>query len=268
MQQIDEAEGEVATVFSRISEFMTEFTQTSPLNKVPELSDLQIFDAPLLGVADVSDPLFGRLKQPDAVGPHHLLPQEWLPGSLRVLSYFLPFTLAVRQSNRQAGLPSTEWLYGRIEGQVFNNALARATAEWLNQAGFRALVPALDPRFAVTERRSNWSERHVAFIAGLGTLSLNRSLITKQGAAGRLGSLVTDLSLPVTERYYSEIEENCSHCGACIHRCPPQAIDKSGKDHAVCSGYLDGVMRKYAPRYGCGKCQTAVPCESQIPKGI
>ena len=105
----------------------------------------------------------------------------------------------------------------------------------------------------------------MAFIAGLGTLSLNRSLITERGSAGRLGSVVTDLPLKPTPRYYKEIEENCTHCGACIHRCPPQAIDETGKNHAICSNYLDGVLKQFSPRYGCGKCQTAVPCEERIP---
>lgn len=137
--------------------------------------------------------------------------------------------------------------------------------KYLREAGYQAISPAMDSRFAVVNRRSNWSERHVAFIAGLGTLSLNRSLITRKGSAGRIGSIVSDLELPVTPRYYTEVEENCSHCGACIHRCPPQAINENGKDHAVCAAYLDGVLQRFAPRYGCGKCQTAVPCEEGIP---
>ena len=28
---------------------------------------------------------------------------------------------------------------------------------------------------------------------------------------------------------------------------------------------LEETKKKYAPRYGCGKCQTKVPCESRIP---
>ena len=242
-----------------------EFTQTSPLNKVTELGNLQIFAPPLIGIAAACDVLFDRLKQPEAVGPQHLSPQEWLPGSKSIISYFLPFTEAVRASNRLSGLPSQEWLYGRIEGQVFNVALSRRIVEFLQAVGYQAVSPATDSRFAVVDRRSNWSERHVAFIAGLGTLSLNRSLITRMGSAGRIGSIVTNLELPVTARYYTEVEENCSHCGACIPRCPPQAIDENGKNHAVCSAYLDGILQRFTPRYGCGKCQTAVPCESEIP---
>lgn len=244
---------------------MVNFVHTSPLNRVAELEDLRLFDSPLIGIASASDELFQRLQHPEAVGKNHLLPSDWLPGAKTVLSYFLPFTKEVRSSNRQAGLPSQEWLYGRIEGQTFNNALVMMLVEKLQQAGHQAVSPSLDSRFQITNRRSNWSERHVAFIAGLGTLSLNRSLITKSGAAGRIGSMVTDLQLPVTPRYYSEIEANCSHCGACIRRCPPQAISETGKDHAICAAYLDEVLQRFTPRYGCGKCQTAVPCEAGIP---
>jgi len=248
-----------------ILELTADFTQTNSLNKVPELNNLQIFDQPIIGIASATDPIFEQLKQSDVIGPRHLSPQEWVPGSKSVISYFLPFTAAVRASNRQAGLTSPEWLYGRIEGEMFNGALSRMLVEKLQNAGYQAVAPTKDSRFAVLDRRSNWSERHVAFIAGLGTLSLNRSLITKIGSAGRLGSVVADLELPATPRYYTEIEENCSHCGACIRRCPPLAINEAGKDHAICSAYLDGILKRFTPRYGCGKCQTAVPCEAGIP---
>ncbi len=244
---------------------MEEFTRTSPLNRVVDLPNLQIFASPLVGVASTADPIFHTLREPEVIGPHHYLPQKWLPGSHSVISFFLPFSAAVRTSNREEGLPSREWLYGRIEGQAFVGALCARLVEKLQQRGYQALAPALDPRFAVVNRRSNWSERHVAYIAGLGTFSLNRSLITKQGSAGRIGSVVTNLELPATSRYYTGIEENCSHCGVCIRRCPPHAISKTGKDHALCSAYLDGVLERFAPRYGCGKCQTAVPCEAGIP---
>jgi epoxyqueuosine reductase len=241
------------------------FADESPLNRVPALGGLQIFDPPLVGVAAADDPLFARLKDPGAIGPRHLSPREWLSAANTVISYFLPFTAAVRHANRQPGLPAAEWLYGRIEGEMFNDALRRHLADLLAAAGHQVLVPVFDPRFAVVERRSNWSERHVAHIAGLGTLSLNCSIITARGAAGRLGSLVTGLTLAPTPRSYTGTHEYCTNCGACIRRCPPAAIDERGKRHQPCSDYLDAMMARFRPRYGCGKCQTAVPCEDRIP---
>jgi epoxyqueuosine reductase QueG len=109
--------------------------------------------------------------------------------------------------------------------------------------------------------RSNWSERHAAFTAGLGTFSRNRSLITRLGAAGRFGSVITDAELEPTPRPYLGVTEYCDDCGLCVDRCPCRAIAASGKDNQVCSAYLATTKVLYAPRYGCGKCQTGVPCE-------
>mgnify|MGYP000931477947 CR=1 FL=1 len=251
--------------FQELSQSMTDFVQNSELNIVPELEGLRIFDLPLIGVAAAADPLFEKLKEPDVVGPKHLSPTQWLAGARSVIAYFLPFTAKVRNANRFDGLPATEWLYGRIEGERLNNALRTHLLNIIAAAGYEALSPAFDPRFAVTDRRSNWSERHVAFVAGLGTFSLNRSLITKAGAAGRLGSVVTNMPLQPTLRDYVAAEENCHRCGACIRRCPAGAISEAGKDNELCSAFLDETKRRFEPRYGCGKCQTGVPCEDRIP---
>lgn len=244
---------------------MGDFVRTSELNVVAELDGLRIYDVPLVGVAAADDPLFEELKEPGAVGTGHLSPGQWLAGANSVVVYFLPFTAAVRRANRFDGLPATEWLYGRIEGEKLNNALRTHILDKLVSAGYEAMAPAFDPRFAVADRRSNWSERHAAFIAGLGTFCLNRSLITRAGAAGRVGSVITSLSLPPTSRDYVAAEENCTRCGACIRRCPAGAISEAGKDNDLCSAFLDETRRRFDPRYGCGKCQTGVPCEDRIP---
>jgi epoxyqueuosine reductase len=153
-------------ILEEVVQAMTGFFKDNPLNVVPELNNLQLYDPPLVAVAAPDDPLFERLKAADAVGPQHMSPQEWLDGSKAVVSYFLPFTPTVRKTNRTLGLPSVEWLYARIEGQTFNAAMSNFLADYFIAAGFRAIVPAVDPRFKVVNRRSNWSERHVAFIAG------------------------------------------------------------------------------------------------------
>ncbi|EIW15537.1 MULTISPECIES: epoxyqueuosine reductase [Pelosinus] len=242
------------------------FTKDSPLNTIAELDSLQLFDAPLIAAADAFDPLFAKLKENEVVGPQHRMPQEWLEGAKSVISYFLPFTKRVREANRKLGLAAREWMYGRYEGEQFNNSLRNYLVHFIKDSGMRAVAPGLDSRFSVVNRRSNWSERHVAFVAGLGTFSLNRSLITAHGSAGRIGSIIVDAAIDPTERQYTGIDEHCTKCGACILRCPPLAINEQGKDNAVCSDYLDRVLARYRPRYGCGKCQTAVPCEASIPR--
>jgi len=57
-------------------------------------------------------------------------------------------------------------------------------------------------------------------------------------------------------------------CGVCIPRCPVGSIRAEGKELATCQAYLDFIRKKFAPRYGCGKCQTGVPCEATIPSRV
>ena len=234
---------------------------TVPASDAP----LRIYDQPLFAVADAGDLLWARLKEPQVIGPRHLSPEEWLPGARSVVSYFLPFSERVRMANRTQGETATEWIYARWEGERCNAALAGLLAEAIRAAGEPALAPMADPRYQVVDSRSNWSERHAAFVAGLGTFSLTRSLITRRGAAGRFGSVITGAAFQPTPRPYEGVTEYCQECGLCIDRCPCQAVDPTGKDNRVCKAYLDTTRIRFAPRYGCGKCQTGVPCEDGIP---
>lgn len=251
--------------FQTIETWVNDFIDHSPLNVVPDLGGLRIFDRPLIGVASASDPVFETLKAEDAVGPQHLSPREWLESANSVVSVFLPFTREIREANRGLGVAAKEWMYGRIEGEQFNVALRKELLNKLVESGVPSIVPAFDPRYKVANKRSNWSERHAAHIAGLGTFSLSRSLITKVGSAGRIGSVIVETVLAPTPRNYSAHDEYCTKCGACILRCPPFAISEACKDNNVCGDYLDRVEKYFHPRYGCGKCQTGVPCEDRIP---
>jgi len=53
-------------------------------------------------------------------------------------------------------------------------------------------APAIQPYFKVQDgpkgQFSNWSERHIAYVAGLGTFSLADSFITEKGAANRVAA--------------------------------------------------------------------------------
>ncbi|MDR3200897.1 MAG: 4Fe-4S binding protein, partial [Spirochaetales bacterium] len=105
-----------------------------------------------------------------------------------------------------------------------------------------------------------------AYACGLGTFSLSRGLITKKGVAGRFGSVITSLAIPATGRPYSGLYDYCTNCGACLRNCPVRAISReNGKDHVPCSRFLNKTRAENAPYYGCGKCQTATPCETGIP---
>ena len=244
-----------------------------------EVAGLRMYEAPSAGVASAGDALFETFRRADVVGPHFILPGEWLPDARSVVSLFFPFTQRVNESNAALPkYPSDEWLHARIEGQAFIGSVMGQLKDELEAAGFATVVPSADPRFSATEGQkggrwpgvaysSNWSERHAAYACGLGTFGLSKGLITKRGVAGRYGSLVTMLNLPPTPREYSGIYDWCSMCGACARLCPAGAISlETGKAHPPCSAFVDETKIKYKPRYGCGKCQVAVPCQSRALK--
>ncbi len=254
-----------------------EFVNASRLNYISKeeamdesLVGLRIYAEPLFGYANAKDPLFEEWKKEEVIGAHVMLPGEWLVGAKTVISYFLPFTEEVKKSNREGKeFPSYEWLHGRIEGQRFMLALDDYVKQVLEEDGFETIVPAADERFKAdtgVEYTSNWSERHAAYVSGLGTFGLSKGLITKKGIAGRFGSVITKAEYEPLDRNYTGIYDYCTKCGACVRRCPVGAITlERGKEHPKCSAFLRSMKEKFAPRLGCGKCQTAVPCESEIP---
>jgi len=254
-----------------ILQAITDFVRQAPGNALAAHGGMRMYDDPILAVASADDLLFARFPEPQILGERFMQPEQWLAGCRSILAYFLPFTQELRDTNKRPGLPSEAWVSARIDGEALNEAVRTFLVEFLVQRGARACAPCLDPRFKVTARVANWSERHAAMVAGLGTFGLHRALITARGTAGRLGSVVTTLALPATPRPYARHDEYClflngGRCGACIRRCPPAAISGAGKDHALCGGYIDReVLSRFRPRYGCAKCNIAVPCEAGIP---
>ncbi|MCL2827632.1 MAG: 4Fe-4S binding protein [Oscillospiraceae bacterium] len=233
----------------------------------PEYVGMQLYDPPIFAFGSADDDLYIKYKSPNIIGGHFLAPSEWLPTAKTVISFFVPYTEQIKSANAQDDhWPANEWLHGRYEGQLFLKELSTYIQNMLLDAGYVSTVPALDPRYGVDGVTSNWSERHVAFACGLGTFGLSKGIITKRGMCGRLGSVLTEWNLPTDTRPYRDTYEYCTMCGACVLRCPVQAISQTeGKAQLPCSDFLDKVREKNSPRYGCGKCQVNVPCESEIP---
>jgi len=245
----------------------------------PELVGKTYYDAPLMGCAAADDPIFRQIQtDPKILGPVFRLPEEWLPGARSVISFFLPYSREIRDSNvSNLGTPSDEWLHARVEGQAFLMEVCRELEALLQAEGYRTLVPAGHPDFYYIQEpqrqergepvyASSWSERHVAFAAGLGTFGLSKHIITEKGVCGRFGSVITDAPIDPTPRPYTEPYEYCTFCGACSFRCPVNAISvEKGKDILTCAAFVEDTRVTYAPRYGCGKCQLAVPCSTGIP---
>ena len=237
----------------------------------PELAGLKLFEEPLVKFGSVDDELFEKYKEPGVIGPWFDGPEVWLPEGKTVISLFFPFTEEVKESNRKCKeFPSGEWLHGRIEGQACLSGFMNRLKEWFEENGIKACVPSNDKRFhQVIENGvygSNWSERHVAYLCGLGTFGLSKGIITEKGMAGRFMSIIISEEMEADERPYTDIYEYCTKCGACIRRCPAGAITmENGKEHAPCDAWNKKIGAMNTPRFGCGLCQVKVPCESKNP---
>ena len=275
---------------NQLLELIQQLFSTCPGNTIapedallPELSGARIFESPLVCVAAADDPLYIKLKDESVVGPWHMNPEEWLPGAKAVVSLFFPFTEIIKADQRKIpDRTSPAWLHGRIEGQSYLVSFTAALCDMLRRQGISCCAPCTDPRFQYVMSGetafpgypdkgeavfgSNWSERHTAYISGLGTFGLSRGIITEKGMAGRLTSVIVDLPLEPTVRPYTCLYDYCIFCGVCALRCPVDAIsEEDGKDHVPCGRRLAHSKKVYAPRYGCGSCQTSVPCESRNP---
>jgi len=268
-----------------ILEAATRFLNDSPANFLdkdvalrPDLAGSRFYDDPIIGCADAGDPMFEGMRAMEAVGPMFTLPDQWLPGAVSVVSLFFPYTDRIVDANAAEPVEvPPEWLHGRYEGQMTINTAMDHLKKLIEDAGYAVLIPSSDARFQSGRKdipdqvayTSSWSERHVAHICGLGTFSLSRCLITKIGAAGRFGSLITTLPLEADPRPYTHYAQYCDLCGLCALKCPANAIDPSkgmnGKDMAACAAQTQRTREKHDPRYGCGKCSAGVPCSRGIP---
>jgi epoxyqueuosine reductase len=264
----------------------------SPENTLGNDANDRAFEKPLVGFARGDDPAFEECK--GHIGSFYWTPWEIFeksfpdtkvkPGELTIISWILPHTKQTKMDNRrERTLPSERWARAKKFGEVANVKLRNHLTKVLQEAGYQAVAPCLSPQWAqqMSEKylyASNWSERHAAYVAGLGTFGLCDGLITPVGKAVRCGSVIACIDIPPTERPYKKPREYCifsseGTCGAYIKRCPAEAITRTGHNKEKCKAYLDKAGAEHArTHYGfdtdtCGLCQTKVPYESGIPAG-
>jgi len=261
-------------------------------NRLAPGLDLPAFEPPLLGVAAGDDPLWEFLRQdigpdffwtPDMAYKLAFPEREVEASELRVIAWILPQTAATRAAHkREKALPSIEWSYARHYGEMVNEKLRRFVVASLAEHGISSVAPSLLPQWsrALSAKygfASSWSERHSAYVCGLGTFGLSDGLITAAGKAVRVGSVVARTDAPPTPRPYDTHNAWClfaakGKCLACAKRCPAGAISAAGHDKIKCKDYIRNITALHVEREqlgfavnSCGLCQVGVPCEARNP---
>ena len=289
--------------------FLKEFFASSELNHLHEnYGGGRIFSDPLIGVASGDDPIYQKYKE--VVGPEHYTPLEFwlaegkesLPASkLRIISIAFPFVDKIREESKniidlkRLKLPAEIYSVGRNYANAFKQETCRQVIKFLENKGYNGIAGLISKNFTILTKGtfySNWSERHSAFAAGLGTFSLHEALITEVGCNVRFGSIVTDAPLEITPRKSDDPYANClffskGTCKKCVENCPAGAISEKGHDKNDCYFYGRKIERKVnlrigsilkphyrfinvewreqAPPVGCAFCQFGVPCMDKNP---
>lgn len=218
---------------------------------------------PLLAVASADDPLFATLKS--VVSPSHILPVDLLSTARTVVTFFIPFEKTIAQSNVQGHLASEEWARAYIETNALLTAVGLALKKTIESAGFSVEVTPPTRNFDPKILLSDWSHRHVAYIAGLGKFGLNNMLITESGCCGRIGSFVTSIDLPADRRPRDEtcLYRHNGSCERCVKRCVGEALYTDQFDRHKCyEVYLENAKKyeKIDLSGVCGKCLVSTPC--------
>lgn len=293
---------------TKVQQFLDELFAVNQLNRLPEqYGGGRIFASPTIGVAKGDDAIFARFKA--VVGPRHLTPaQMWLQSGLpevpdlaarlRIVSIIFPYADRIRAASETARkMPAEIYCVGRNFANAFMDDVLAKTVAFFQANGFQATSGMRSPAFQIIVDEdlpsiySTWSERHMAFAAGLGTFSLHEGFISQIGCNIRLTSVITDAPLKVTLRKSDDPYANCLYytsgkCKKCADRCPADALSEAGHDKLKCylygrmiqqemAGRLGGLLKPHL-RYingeeqwsypvGCAFCQFDVPCMEKNP---
>ena len=220
---------------------------------------------PIIGYANAFHPIIRSLRE--LVSETHYMPEDILPDPTVILAYFLPFREDIGQSNVGGTQPSEPWARAYRETNtmfpLLNQHLRRVIEGW----GYHAAAPEMVGTLGRDRLYSNWSQRHIAYAAGLGTFGMNNMLITKDGCCGRYSTLITDLPIQPDQPVEGEhcLYKRDGSCGLCVQRCPVQALHCDAPfERNKCHHHLENSGAGFAEKV-CGKCIAGLPCTFKAP---
>lgn len=236
------------------------------------------YGEPLVGFADAMHPYIQSL--PQIISPTHDLPQNVLPDARTIIAYYIPFTEDLAGTNRIGSvLASPEWARAYEETNAMFVEMNEGIIDLIHAKAGQAGVTPKAITFNEERLISDWSQRHIAYAAGLGTFGVNHMLLTRKGCCGRFNSVITNLDItpdsPVEEEYC--LYRKNGSCGVCMKNCPAGALAADDFDRFKCyeicmenakvytdfgSSYEneEGTGANSVGSDVCGKCITGSPC--------
>ena len=235
-------------------------------NMTLEFENKELFRKPIIGFSSADNPLYEQLKR--IVGPEHLHPKDILHNANTVVSFFIPLSESVIKSNKQNLSVSREWGISYIEGNKLINQISDKLVEYLMNKNIDAAIIKATHNFDEKTLRSAWSHRSAAYIANMGKFGINRMIITKEGCAGRFGTVIIAAEIPI-EKEERNIEyclyyKNGS-CLKCIKSCPQNALSIDGFDRFKC---YEQVLKNAEELSEIGFCDVCGKCVVSCPFAI
>jgi epoxyqueuosine reductase len=197
-------------------------------------------------------------------GTKRTRPAELVPGTLRIIVGRMDYLPADPKFKETLNNPNKAFVSRYAQDKDYHKlirkrlkALAQKIEEKVGQFQYRAFVDSAPVM-----------EKPLAQKAGLGWIGKHTNLINpKAGSWFFLGSLYTDLPLPIDEPFS---KNHCGSCSACIDICPTQAIIGPHQlDARRCISYLTIELKGPIPEefrkmlgnriYGCDDCQLVCP---------
>ncbi len=227
---------------------------------------------PLLATAPVDD-RFSQL--PKIASSDHIHPFDLLPTARSVIVFFIPFLKELVKENRNGDRPCREWGLSYVQTNDLINRLGSALGGLLEENGYKAGLTPATHNFDEVKLMARWSHKHLGHLVNLGRFGTHHLLITPEGCAGRLGSLVTDAELgdnPIIETNEACLLKAGKKCGKCIEICPMDALSDKGFERISCwerlkdnLTTLDYFSDLPETTHVCGKCAALMPCSFQNP---
>jgi epoxyqueuosine reductase QueG len=232
-----------------------------------------LWKKPVIEIISAEDQKLQLLKE--AVSAEHFMPRDILPEAKSIVSFFIPFHDDVVKSNIGGTMASETWAMAYIKTNDVIRAINDAVETLMENHGHKTgKIPATH-NFDEEKLISNWSHRHIAYIAGMGTFGMNNMLITKNGCCGRFGSIVTTCEFD-SYKGIETAQERCLHktggsCGICQKNCVVGAYGNNNFDRHKCyKQCLENAKHHKNIGYAdiCGKCLVGLPCSTKDPRRI